>query len=152
MANASANASAMRLVDHVWRVAHGAARRTDAILSLTYEISLPQLLALRAIIAAVDTKRGALCGKDLARELRCSAANASELVAALVRKRWLTKARDTENRRVVRLHPTVAGREAEYHASDLLADCARRALEPMSALDQQILVVLLENVTLAAFS
>ena len=142
----------MRLVDHVWRVAQGAARRTDAILWLTYEISLPQLLVLRAVVAAVDSGRGALCGKDLARELQCSAANASQLVAALVRRHWLTKARDTENRRVLRLYPTLAGREAEYHATHLLADCARRALEPMSALDQQILVVLLENVTLATFS
>jgi len=140
----------MRLLDHVWRVAQAAARRTDALLQLTYEISLPQLLVLRAIVAAEATGRGPLSGKDLARELQCSCANASELVASLVRRRWLTKARDTANRRVVRLYPTPEGRLAEHHARPLVADCAHRVFREISASDQQNLVSLLENVTVGA--
>jgi DNA-binding MarR family transcriptional regulator len=113
----------------------------------TYEYSLPQILVLRAIVAAEKAGRPALSPSDVAHDLQCSRANASELVAALVRNHKLTKRRDPANHRIVRLHPTADGRTVEYHARAVLADNARQVFETLDGVERQTLVTLLEKVT-----
>jgi DNA-binding MarR family transcriptional regulator len=136
-----------RLLDHVWRIAQSAARHSDGVLQWTYEYSLPQILVLRAIVAAERSGRPALSPSDVAHELKCSRANASELVAALVRNQKLTKRRDPENRRIIRLHPTTDGRTLEYHARAVLADNARQVFATLEGPEKETLVSLLEKVT-----
>jgi DNA-binding MarR family transcriptional regulator len=136
-----------RLLHHVWRIAQSAARHSDGVMQWTYEYSLPQVLVLRAIVAAEGAGRPALSPSDVAHALQCSRANASELVAALVRNRSLTKRRDPANRRIVRLYPTPDGRIAEYRARALLADGAGQVFETLEGAEKQVLVTLLEKVT-----
>lgn len=76
-----------RLLDHLLRVARHAARHTDGVMFCVYEYSFPQILVLRAIVAAEQAGRPALSAGDVAQDLQCSAANASDLVAALHRRR-----------------------------------------------------------------
>lgn len=136
-----------RLLDHVWRIAQSAARHSDGVMQWTYEVSLPQVLVLRAIVTAERAGRPALSPRDVANELQCSCANANELIAALARNRSLTKRRDAANRRIVRLYPTPDGRIAEHRARGLLAANARRVFETLDGAEKKLLVTLLEKVT-----
>jgi len=135
-----------RLLEHVWRIAQSATRHTDGVMQWTYEYSLAQVLVLRAIVAAERAGRTALSAAEVAQELRCSRANASELVAALVRRRMLTKARDPANRRIIRLYPTPDGRIAESRGRTLVAGCARQVFTTLEGAEKQTLLTLLEKV------
>ena len=112
-----------------------------------YEYSLPQILVLRAIVAAEQAGRPALSASDVAQDLQCSAANASDLVAALHRRRSLIKRRDAKNGRILRLHPTPDGRMAEYHAGAVLAECGHTVFGRLDSAEKGILVRLLEKLT-----
>jgi DNA-binding MarR family transcriptional regulator len=135
-----------QLLDHVWRIAQSAARHCDALMKLAYEYSLPQILVLRAIVAGEQAGRPALCASEVARELQCSRANVTEIVAALVRMRTLTKRRDPTNGRIVRLYPTPSGRLTEFHARAQLADDAARAFATLEGPDKPFLLALLQKV------
>jgi DNA-binding MarR family transcriptional regulator len=135
-----------QLLDRVWWIAQNASRHCDGVLQLTYEYSLPQILVLRAIVAAEQTGRPALCASEVAHELQCSRANVSEIVATLVRMNTLTKRRDPANQRVVRLYPTPTGRLTEFHARGLLAEDASRAFATLASADKEILLALLQKV------
>ncbi|MDB5216419.1 MAG: Winged helix DNA-binding domain [Myxococcaceae bacterium] len=136
----------MQLLDHVWRIAQGASRHCDGVMKVMYEYSLPQILVLRAIIAGEQAGRPALCAREVAHELQCSRANATEIVAALVRMHTLTKRRDPANQRIVRLYPTPKGRLAEFHARAQLADDASRAFATLEGPDKATLLALLQKV------
>lgn len=135
-----------RLLDNVWRIAQSATRHTEGVMQWTYEYSLAQVLVLRAIVAAEAAGRPAMSITDVAHELQCSRANASELVAALVRQRSLGKGRDPVNRRIVRLYPTPDGRIAEYRARTLVAECACQVFTTLEGAEKQTLLTLLEKV------
>ena len=135
-----------QLLDRVWRIAQNASRHCDGVLQLTYEYSLPQILVLRAIVAAEQTGRLALCASEVAHELQCSRANVTEIVATLVRMRTLTKRRDPANGRVVRLYPTPTGRLTELHARQQLGIDASRAFVALASGEKEILAALLQKV------
>ena len=130
----------------MWRIAQNASRHCDGVLLLTYEYSLPQILVLRAIVAAEQTGRLALCASEVAHELQCSRANVTEIVATLVRMRTLTKRRDPANGRVVRLYPTPTGRLTELHARQQLGIDASRAFVALASGEKEILAALLQKV------
>ena len=130
----------------MWRIAQNASRHCDGVLQLTYEYSLPQILVLRAIVAAEQTGRPALCASEVAHELQCSRANVTEIVATLVRMRTLTKRRDPANGRVVRLYPTPTGRLTELHARQQLGIDASRAFVTLASGEKEILAALLQKV------
>jgi DNA-binding MarR family transcriptional regulator len=111
--------------------------------------SLPQILVLRAIVAAESSGRPALSASDVAQDLQCSRANASDLVAVLHRRRALVKRRDPTNGRIIRIHPTTKGRMAEYHAGAVLAECGGTAFQQLEPAEKQILVTLLEKLLFA---
>lgn len=137
------------MLDRFLRVARYAARHTDGVMFCTYEVSLPQILVLRAIIAAERDGRTALSASEVAQDLQCSTANASDLVAALHRRRSLIKRRDAKNGRILRLHPTVDGRMTEYRAGAVLADCGGTVFGRLDSAEKLLLTTLLEKLTSA---
>ena len=107
------------LLDQLWRLTDASRLHLEAILQDLMELSLPQFLALRWI----DESARVSTPSEVARALGCSRANASELLATLVRRGCLSRFRNANDARRVWLVRTIRGGEdAERGEQQLAAD------------------------------
>ncbi len=110
-------------------------------LSTQYDITIPQLISLLAIM-----NNGPLTIVSLAKDVHLSPSTLVGVIDRLERKALVVRERDNIDRRKVRIHLTEQGRKFASDAPSPLQETLAKALEKLADLEQMTIASLLERV------
>lgn len=134
------------LLENLWRVAMESGRHVDAMLREAREISRAQLVVLHTLFTGAST--GSL--SDLAKILRCSNANAGQLVAGLIERGHVRKVENADAR-VTQITLTFEGIDAHTSGESQLEVDAETIFAPLDAQEKEQLLALLSKITFTAW-
>lgn len=98
------------------------------------------------IILQMVVRGGKVLPSTLARSARLTQATVTSLVDKLERGGFVTRRRDTEDRRRIWIEPTAAGRQAVADSPDLLHDRFRARFRELKDWEQAMIITSLERV------
>lgn len=99
------------------------------------------------IILQLVVRGGKVAPSSLARSARLTQATVTSLVDKLERGGFVTRRRDTEDRRRIWIEPTKTGRQAVADSPDLLHDRFRARFRELSDWEQAMIITALERVS-----
>jgi len=106
-----------------------------------YGVTVPQLMCLQIVV-----EQDGLPAGEVARRMDLSQSTCVGILDRLETKGLVTRARSAEDRRVVKLHATDAGRDLHGRAPALLQDKLTTGLAGLSEAEQEAIAVALEQV------
>ena len=130
------------LLDQLWRLTDASRAHCEAILQDLMELSLPQFLALRL----VDESARVSTPSQVARALGCSRANASELLATLVKRGCVSRFRNANDGRRIWLVRTIHGADDAERGDEQLAADACDFFAAVDDAEKDLLFGLLEKI------
>lgn len=133
------------ILDELWRSYRASSRHVGSRLDLLMGCSLPQFLAMRAIVSADCT----MVATDVATVMGCTRANVGPIAKRLQQLDWITKQDNPWDARVASLRVTPSGKR-NYEV--LAAEVVRAAHALLGGLDddeKDSLLALLRKITAA---
>lgn len=110
-------------------------------LVISHQITAPQLVCLLAVV-----QRGLLTATAIGREIHLSASTVVGILDRLEEKGWVTRKRDCEDRRVVRVSATAEGVALSRQAPSPLQKTLANALGTLPAFEQATIALSLERI------
>lgn len=132
----------VELLDQLWRITTRSRMHCEAFLQDLIDLSLPQFLALRAARATAASPSPA----EIALRLGCSRANASELLATLVRTERIARHPDGDDGRRAWMILTPRGVRTIEMAERQFASDAAMFFERLDDAEKELLLALLAKI------
>lgn len=105
-------------------------------------LTTSQFILLQQVV-----RDGKVSPSSLARAARLTQATVTSLVDKLERGQFVTRRRDTEDRRRIWIEPTAAGRQAVADSPDVLQDRFRARFRELEDWEQAMVITALERVS-----
>lgn len=132
-----------RILEELWRTYRASSRHIDAKLDRLMGCTLPQFLALRAIVGC----EGILLASDVAKVMGCTRGNVRPIAKRLHELEWITKSENPWDARAVSLRATPSGRRVYKSLADEVEHGVRVVFGPLDDEEKETLLVLLRRIT-----
>jgi DNA-binding MarR family transcriptional regulator len=131
------------ILEELWRTHRASSRHVGAKLDLLIGCTLPQFLALRAIVSS----EGIMLASDVAKVMGCTRWNISPIVRRLHELGWITKSENPWDGRAVSLRATPSGRRNCEMLAEEVDRAVRVIFGPLIDEEKETLLELLRKIT-----